>query len=75
MARLLVLSGNEIMKILSRNGFSIVGRKSSHVRMKKITPQKVFIAVVPDHREVPIGTMKSIIRQSGLSEDQFRKRN
>jgi predicted RNA binding protein YcfA (HicA-like mRNA interferase family) len=61
------------MKILSKNGFSIVGRKGSHIRMKKFTPEKIFIAIVPDHREIPIGTLKSIIRQAGLSEEEFRK--
>ena len=42
--------------------------------MKKITPERVFIATVPDHGDVPISTLKSIIRQSGLSEDEFRER-
>ncbi len=73
MARLPVLSGREIMKILSQKGFSIAGRKGSHVKMKKVTPDKVFIAIVPDHKEVPTGTLKSIIRQAGISEEEFRK--
>ena len=74
MARLPVLSGREVIKILTKHGFTIAGRKGSHVRMKKFTPEKVFIVVVPDHGDIPIGTFKSIIRQSGLSEDEFRKR-
>ena len=73
MAKLPVLSGREIMKILSQKGFSTVSRKGSHVKMKKATPDKVFIAIVPDHKEVPIGTLKSIIRQAGMSEEEFRK--
>ena len=73
MARLPVLSGREIMKILAKHGFAIVGRKGSHVRMKRVTPERVFIATVPDHGDVPISTLKSIIRQSGLSEEEFRE--
>jgi predicted RNA binding protein YcfA (HicA-like mRNA interferase family) len=73
MARLPVLSGREVMKMLSRHGFEIVGRKGSHARMKKITPERVYIVIVPDHKEIPIGTLKSIIRQSGLPEEEFRK--
>ena len=61
-------------KMLSRHGFQIVGRKGSHVRLKKITQEKVYIAIVPDHKEIPVGTLKSIIRQSGLSEQEFRKK-
>ena len=74
MARLPVLSGREILKILDNHGFSIVGQKGSHIRLKKITPEKIYIVVVPQHKEIPIGTLKSIIRQSGLSEDEFRNR-
>lgn len=73
MARLPVLSGREIMKLLSDRGFHIVGRKDSHVRMKKIGDGRVFITVVPDKKEIPVGTLKSIIRQSGLSEGEFRE--
>ena len=45
MARLPVLSGREILKILDKNGFSRVGQKGSHVRMKKVTPEKVYITL------------------------------
>ena len=61
------------MKVLSQNGFSIAGRKGSHVKMKKIIDNKVFVAIVPDHKEIPTGTLKSIIRQAGMSEEEFRK--
>jgi predicted RNA binding protein YcfA (HicA-like mRNA interferase family) len=69
MPRLPVLSGREIIKILSKHGFEIVGRKDSHVRMKKVAPEKIYITVVPDHKEVPVGTPESIIWQSGISEE------
>ena len=73
MPRLPVLSGREIIKILSKKGFIIVGRKGSHVRMKRITEKEVCITVIPYKKEIPIGTLKSIIRQSGLPEEEFRK--
>ncbi|MDF1534405.1 MAG: type II toxin-antitoxin system HicA family toxin [Methanosarcinaceae archaeon] len=28
---------------------------------------------MPNYKEIPIGTLKSIIRQSGLSPDEFIK--
>ena len=74
MARLPVLSGREILKILYKNGFVKVGQKGSHVRLKNIMPEKVYIVIVPLHDEIPIGTLKSIIRQSGLDENEFRNR-
>ncbi len=73
MARLPVLSGREVIKLLSKQGFSVVGRKGSHVRMKKAVLGKVFITIVPDHGDIPVGTLKSIIRQSRLPEEEFRK--
>jgi len=73
MPRLPVMSGKQIIKILLTHGFEIVGRKGSHVRLKRKEGNKSFIVIVPDHKEIPPGTLKSIIRQSGLSEDVFRK--
>lgn len=73
MPRLPVMSGKQIIKILLNHGFEIVGRKGSHVRLKSKEGNKSFIVIVPDHKEIPPGTLKSIIRQSGLSEDVFRK--
>jgi predicted RNA binding protein YcfA (HicA-like mRNA interferase family) len=41
------------------------------VKFVKNTPEGVVTAVVPDHREIPVGTLKSILRQARLSADQF----
>ena len=54
MPRLPVLSGKEVIKILVKNGFQIVGRKGSHIRLKKRGGREVFIVVVPDHEEIPL---------------------
>ncbi|MBI4895807.1 MAG: type II toxin-antitoxin system HicA family toxin [Candidatus Aenigmarchaeota archaeon] len=72
MTKLPVLSGHDVLKILSKQGFDIVGRKGSHVRLKRIFSGKSYTVIVPDHKEIPIGTLKSIVRQSGLSEEYFR---
>jgi len=50
-----------------------VGRKGSHVRLKKKTTTKTYIVIVPMHPEIKKGTLKSIIRQSGLSPQEFLK--
>jgi predicted RNA binding protein YcfA (HicA-like mRNA interferase family) len=39
--------------------------------MKKKTPDKTLIVIVPDHPEIPAGTLKSIIRQAGMTDDEF----
>jgi len=42
LSRLRVISGREMVKILSRIGFVIVGRKGSHVRMKRQNAGRKF---------------------------------
>jgi len=64
MQKLPPLSDRQVVKALSKAGFEIVGRKGSHVRLKKKTPTKTYIVIVPMHPE---------IRQSGLSPDEFLK--
>jgi predicted RNA binding protein YcfA (HicA-like mRNA interferase family) len=66
-----VVSGKEIIKFLSKQGFEIVGRKGSHIRLKKISTPRNLIVVVPDHAELAQGTLRSILRQAGISFDDF----
>jgi predicted RNA binding protein YcfA (HicA-like mRNA interferase family) len=73
MAKLPPLSGRQVVKALSKAGFEVVGRKGSHVRLKKRTPTKTYIVIVPMHPEIKKGTLKSIIRQSGLSPEELLK--
>jgi len=66
-----VLSGKEMIKYLADRGFEIVGRKGSHVRMKKLTTPRNLVVIVPDHNELAQGTLRSILRQAGISFDEF----
>jgi len=50
-----------------------VGRKGSHVRLKKKIPTKTYIVIVPLHPEIKRGTLKSILRQAGLTTNEFVK--
>ena len=71
--KLPVVSGTEVVKSLTKVGFEVVGRSGSHVRLKKKVDGKVWIVIVPMHRELAKGTLSSIIRQSGLTRDEFIK--
>ena len=66
MAKLRVLSGQEACGILADHGFTEVRRRSSHVIMQKVEPSNTITVPVPDHRELRMGTLMSIIRQSKL---------
>ena len=74
MARLRKLSGHDVVKVLcNKLGFSISGRSGSHVRLRKVTNAGKIGCVVPMHPELKIGTLKSILRQAQISEDEFTK--
>ena len=71
MGKLKVLSGKQVCKILSANGFIEVRQKGSHILMQKKTGDTTITVPVPNHSEIKIGTLQSIIRQSQLSREKF----
>jgi predicted RNA binding protein YcfA (HicA-like mRNA interferase family) len=73
LGRLKVLSGKAVCKILEGNGFAEVRRRGSHIVMQKKLPTTTITVPVPDHSELKIGTLQSIIRQSGLARTQFEE--
>ena len=73
MKKLPVVSGREIIKVLVKTGFQVTGRKGSHVKLKKKEKTRTYVVIVPDHPEVAKGTLKSILRQAGLTKDEFLK--
>jgi len=73
LARLRVLSGRDVCKILASAGFVEVRQRGSHIAMQRRTATGTTTVPVPDHREVRIGTLQSIIRQSGLPRALFEE--
>ena len=71
MGRLRVLSGREVCEILEHHGFVEVRRRGSHVVMQRRIPEGTVTVPVPDHPELKIGTLLSIIRQSGVPRAEF----
>ena len=71
MPRLPVISGQEVCRILSSHGFVQVRQRGSHVIMQRKLPDSTTTVPVPNHKELRRGTLRSIIRQSGLSIEDF----
>jgi predicted RNA binding protein YcfA (HicA-like mRNA interferase family) len=71
LGKLRVLSGKEVCTILGRHGFQEVRRRGSHVVMQRRSAQATVTVPVPDHAELRIGTLQSIIRQSGVPRSEF----
>ena len=71
MGRLRVFSGKELCRLLSQHGFQQVRQRGSHAVMQKRTDSSTVTVPVPMHDEIRIGTLQSIIRQSGLARQLF----
>ena len=61
----------EVMHALLRAGFVEVASKGSHRQFRR--PQGGGRVTVPVHegRDVPPGTLRSILRQAGLTAEEF----
>ena len=71
MGKLRVLSGKQVCAILMRHGFVEVRQRGSHIAMQKRLPDTTLTVPGPNHPELRIGTLQSIIRQSGVSRAEF----
>jgi predicted RNA binding protein YcfA (HicA-like mRNA interferase family) len=72
MGRLNGISGKEAVVAFQKAGWNIVGQVGSHVVMTKST-MGVNLSI-PQHRELSVGTLRALIRNSGLTVDEFLQR-
>ncbi len=63
----------EVRRKLLKAGFVEVGQTGSHIKFAKVVDEGTWTATVPHHREIASGTLRSILRQAGLSEEAFHK--
>ena len=71
MGKLRPLSGRQIRRILEQHGFQEIRQRGSHVVMQRRTDLGTITVPVPNHDTVAIGTLQSIIRQSGVPRAAF----
>ena len=73
MASLRLLPARHVCRILRDHGFDQIRQRGSHIVMQRRGEGGTRTAIVPNQREIPHGTLKSIIRQSGLTEEDFQR--
>ena len=71
MGKLRVLSAQQVCAILARHGFMEVRQRGSHIVMQKQFSDTTVTVPVPNHAELRMGTLQSIIRQSGIPRSDF----
>ena len=62
------LSGTELVSALEKLGFSKVRQSGSHVVMRRESAG----CVVPNHKELKVGTVNGVLRQAGVSADELK---
>jgi predicted RNA binding protein YcfA (HicA-like mRNA interferase family) len=73
LARLKPLSFREVKRRLESAGFAEVSQRGSHVKFTKLSADQVETAIVPHYAEIPVGTLRSILRQSHIDPKTWEK--
>jgi predicted RNA binding protein YcfA (HicA-like mRNA interferase family) len=69
MGKLGNVSGKEAVKVFGRAGWQTMGQVGSHLVMTK-AGQRANLSI-PQHKELSVGTLRSLIRAAGMSVDEF----
>ena len=67
MSRLNTVSARECIRALERAGFVLKRQNGSHIVMGKPGRR----VVVPNHKQLKIGTLRNILDQAGLTTEEF----
>jgi predicted RNA binding protein YcfA (HicA-like mRNA interferase family) len=61
-------SGVEVVKRLKRFGFETISQKGSHLKLRKSVGRSLRTVIVPMHKQIAQGTLKSILIQAKISK-------
>lgn len=71
MSALPVVSGREVANALGKIGYVLDRQRGSHMILRQHAPPHRRLTV-PEHKEIAKGTLRAIIRQAGLTVEEFR---
>lgn len=63
------LSGQEVVRIFNLLGWIVARQRGSHIVMVK--EGSIATLSIPDHKEVAKGTLRSLIRNAGITVEEF----
>ena len=74
MPKLKKTSGKECVKILcNKFSFKVIRQKGSHIVLAKQTENGKVGTVVPNHKELKVGTLKGVLELAKVDEEKFAK--
>jgi predicted RNA binding protein YcfA (HicA-like mRNA interferase family) len=63
------ISGREAVRAFERAGWQVIGQVGSHVVL--IKPGLRINLSIPQHKELSVGTLRALIRNAGLTVEEF----
>lgn len=69
--KLPVISGEDLIRVLRKHGYQIARQKGSHVRLRNEAEPRRLPVTVPLHKELAIGTLKSILSDAGIAVEEL----
>lgn len=66
MPKLPVISGDHLIKMLSKLGYKIIRQRGSHVSLRKITEAGEHNITIPKHSEIAKGTLNDILSKISI---------
>ena len=70
--KLPVVSGAEAVKAFRKTGYEIDEQHGSHIILRRAEPPHRRLSV-PNHRELAKGTLRALIREAGLTVEEFAR--
>ena len=61
------VSGAEVVRALKNLGFVVARQRGSHIVLRRGARG----CVVPNHREIKTGTLSGLLKQAGLTAEEF----
>jgi len=65
------LTAAEVVRVLRSHGFELVSQRGSHQKWRHPETRRQVIVPAHNGRQLPLGTLRSIVEGSGLSTDDF----
>ena len=67
-----LVSGRRLVQLFIKLGYEKITRKGSHIKMKN--PATGNVVIIPDHKELDRWTLKTILKQAEISDEDFNAR-
>ena len=66
-----LLSGRKLVKIFEKMGYRKIVQRGSPVKVKN--DETGSVVIIPNHKEVDRWTLKTILQQAEITEEEFQK--